>query len=166
MTEDTKPSWMPDRPYDYTSVMERLNVIISAKPDDYVYPKLPRLMGDGTVQAACSYWHHNKPGAVDEAADPGEPGCIVGQLLHSYGVPRQMLIDCDNAGPMSTSWNSIRDRFRGMFTDETSAMLQFIQTQQDDGTPWSKLPALVQAWGQGWLYAQNAASGKLRDLSA
>lgn len=165
MTEATKPSWMPDRPHDYPSVMNELIEIVSSRPDDYVYPRMVRTLDDGSRSDACSYWHLAWSESEEEQVGPGEPGCIVGHILHAYGVPRDLLVECDqNAARGSTVWGAVNGRFAGLFTREVNAMLGFLQSHQDAGTPWSKLPDLAQHWMAGWRAALRSIDENVKEL--
>lgn len=149
-------AWLPERPYGFYAVHQRLTEIVSSTSPGFAYAK-PSSAG------LCSYWH--LPDAEDTSDLLGRPGCIVGRLLYSFGVPREVLLACDDASHgLSTGWSSVKRNFPGMFTSQASMMLKHIQVAQDDGKPWSELPALALSWRQGWGDALAAVQKSVRQV--
>lgn len=67
----------------------------------------------------------------------GEAGCIVGQVLHAYGVPLETLARLEGKG----SSHAIRElRKAGWSVDaDASILLSDLQDDQDAGIPWGAL---------------------------
>lgn len=136
-----RPSWMPDKPYTYTRFVVELINVTSEVADDYKYVKP---VVDGKQVDACMYWH------PEHGDEPEGPGCVVGKILHRFGVPKEILIQCDSKDLASTSFGNVRHLFEGMFEPQVIAALDMLQTYQDSGTHWSMLYDLASVFRQGW----------------
>lgn len=141
---EQRPEWLPSEPYTFIQIANQLADVVASKPEDYVYISTAQLHAN----SGCLYWH-----SVQE-----EPGCLIGQLMHRLGVPREVLMACDSDNQVGSSIIKQADfKLKGLFAPDAVAILQHIQSQQDDYKTWRQALDFGHSFRAGYLAAQSQA---------
>lgn len=112
---------------------------------DHVY-KRPERSGQFS-SAACLYWHVAEGGVNDtqERINNGQPGCIVGHILHEEGVSPEAIASLDGKGSIAVCVPGLVERAQVRITPAATTFLQQLQMKQDTGKTWAE--ALAYATG-------------------
>lgn len=127
---------------DAARVRELFAAALADRGEGYVYQRPAQ--GD-----ACLYWH-NPSSETQPPGVAGQPGCLVGYVLHAAGVPGTTL--AANEGQDSST---VCDRLRAAgvvtVTYRAKSLLSDAQERQDDGAPWGEAVARALANDAEWL---------------
>lgn len=133
---------------DYDKALSLLNAAREEKGENYVYPGLP-----GADRAlpweSCAYVHgmtwEDDPESIDYAKranfDNAEPGCLIGNALHRFGVPFDQLTNkgAANTGvPASELLYSLQRRGILTFDSKAAQLFRYAQDKQDQSKPWGE----------------------------
>ena len=108
---------MPELPLSYDDTLGLLREVIAEKGEDYVYdsPIEPR--------SRCLYVHD------------GQPGCIVGHVLHRAGVSVEGLAGVEDWTPLD---HEVVPQFCGWAAEPALELLAAVQVEQDAGATWGE----------------------------
>lgn len=111
---------------------ELLAEAVALKGADYVYTTPDGEQGNPDTSPICSYVHGE------------EPGCIVGHVLHSAGIPLAELRG-EERNDASGALRGLRGTLH--YEDGVAELLMAVQQDQDSGVPWGE--ALTNALSPG-----------------
>lgn len=130
--------------------------IVAEVGKDYNYVRPKVILGNNT----CLYWHKagKKGDPADVRIESGEPGCIVGRLLHKAGMSPQAINSLDGKGSIASACGVLPEH--GIRLTERAVMyLQQVQKEQDSGHTWAESAA----YARGWLESSEFAGPVLPD---
>ena len=135
MTTATQPISL-----DIERTRELLAQALADRGPDYVYRSL-----EGT---GCLYWHdprdpdhrpdqYSNPDTYDDRGAQGQPGCLVGYVLHAAGVPGTELARREQRDAL-TLLKELTEAGVVTADQDTRTLLLCAQTQQDEGAEWGQ----------------------------
>jgi hypothetical protein len=110
--------------------IDLLEAAVEEKGADYIYFKSSAADPPGAVWGAlCEYVHG--PESEAHSSDPEGPGCIVGHVMHAWGVPLDDLKQVEGTIPTGST-----GFWRDNLTPEAAVILRQAQARQDRGETW------------------------------
>jgi len=122
----------------YDALLASAQALVETVGPDYVYVTPDGEPADDGYNQQCLYVHNNGEASV--------PGCLVGTLLHSAGVPLGVMKDFEgeDAHQLITGLKEY-----GILADipgKADEFLQFAQARQDVGTTWANAVSQAADW--------------------
>ena len=109
--------------YTHEDLIPRLQAIIAAKPEGYVYEQ--RILPGETSEGCYYQWE-------------GAPDCIVGHLLHGLGVSIAEFEMMDRFGKVIGDLHGHLSGLGLEFTPSAWDLMILVQVDQDNGISWAR----------------------------